>query len=167
MHQKSSKSKLKLLDDRYSSFFMTNKIMWITECTMFFKCINYSVQRLLWGGRIHSSVLTTQNSWVLLNRLLYYSYSSSLFGQVLLLHSHYIFWKVMVLLLEYVFSVLFPPLSASTLNHAPSSSMRRFSLREHSLMMMTPRPSWLCRFTMVELKLASDTEAGFERTFAH
>jgi len=27
-----------------------------------------------------------------------------------LLYSHYIFWNVMVLLLEYVFSVLFPPL---------------------------------------------------------
>jgi len=28
-----------------------------------------------------------------------------------LLYSHYIFWNVMVLLLEYVFSVLFPPLA--------------------------------------------------------
>ncbi len=31
-----------------------------------------SVQRLLWRGRIHSSVLATQYSWVLLNRLLFY-----------------------------------------------------------------------------------------------
>jgi len=30
-----------------------------------------------------------------------------------LLYSHYIFWNVMVLLLEYVFSVLFPPLVAT------------------------------------------------------
>jgi len=29
-----------------------------------------------------------------------------------LLYSHYIFWNVMVLLLEYVFSVLFPPLAS-------------------------------------------------------
>jgi len=34
-----------------------------------------------------------------------------------LLYSHYIFWNVMVLLLEYVFSVLFPPLFISTNNH--------------------------------------------------
>ncbi len=76
-YKKSRQSKLKLLDDRYSPFFMTNKIMGITDCIMFFKLKNCSVQRLLWQGwsRIHSSVHTTQYSRVLLNRLLFYSSS--------------------------------------------------------------------------------------------
>ncbi len=110
-YKKSRQSKLKLLDDRYSPFFMTNKIMGITDCIMFFKLKNCSVQRFLWQGwsRIHSSVLTTQYSRVLLNRLLFYSCSSSFLDKHFY-STHYIFWKVMVLLLEYVFSVLFLPL---------------------------------------------------------
>jgi len=35
-----------------------------------------------------------------------------------LLYSHYIFWNVMVLLLEYVFSVLFPPLVVRSITPA-------------------------------------------------
>ncbi len=53
---------------------------------------------------------TAQYSWVLLNRLLFYSYSSRFLDMYF---NFYIFWKVTVLLLEYVFSVLFPPLSTT------------------------------------------------------
>jgi len=59
-----------------------------------------------------------------------------------LLYSHYIFWNVMVLLLEYVFSVLFPPLltahfclhfSLSLFLSVWSAELVTLSLEENSL----------------------------------
>ncbi len=47
------------------------------KCVLLLNNKKSSVQCLLWRGRIHSSVLTIQYPWVLLNRLLFYSYSSS------------------------------------------------------------------------------------------
>jgi len=78
--------------------------MWITEYTMFFKCINSMCSAFIMTGQ--NPQLSTHYSSVLLNRLLFYS--SSFLDKYF--YSHYIFWKVKILLLEYVISALFPPL---------------------------------------------------------
>jgi len=49
-----------------------------------------------------------------------------------LLYSHYIFWNVMVLLLEYVFSVLFPPLIVILLIMMGNLSMYVLYVSNHS-----------------------------------
>ncbi len=109
----------KLLDDRYSSFFMTEKIMWITECVIFIAL--YSV----YYDEVES---TAQYSRVLLNRLLFYSYSSVFLDKYF--NSLTFFWKEIVLL------HVFTHTHAHTHTHALSHSCTHTYTHTHTLTYM-------------------------------